>query len=148
MPQRVKDLPSFFREVGGILQLITECRAVLFRRGFRELVPEAARPAQAECNVIASQIQDLEPNSPAARALHQHGLDGAQLDLKLESFEHALFQFEAEGGETNLHDVLDRAHIILGSFGGAIPVFGPFAKELIDFFNKELRRRFRNSGIS
>jgi hypothetical protein len=80
------------------------------------------------------------------RRLAGAGLTGNQLEIKLDSFEQALFEFEAEGGETNLDDVLDRAGIILGSLANAVPFGGPLAKELIDFFLKEIRRRRRNSG--
>jgi|SRR5665213_603580 len=147
MPERVLDLPSFLKEVAALLGTVAECRAVLFRKGFRELAARAIEPARGECERIALLIarEDLDQNT--RQRLHTYGLDGAQLEMKLDSFEYALSNFEVEGGETNLQDVLDRANIILGSLGGAIPIFGPLAKELIEFFNKELRRRFRNSGI-
>jgi hypothetical protein len=146
MPERVNDLPKFLLEVANVLKTISQCRAVLFRSNFRKRVPAVVRPAVRELKEIASSLKRLEREAAIRKNLHAAGLDGAQLQIKLESFEFSLFQFEADGGETNLQDVLDRSHIILNSLAGAIPVVGPLAKELVDFFNKELRRRFRNSG--
>jgi hypothetical protein len=64
----------------------------------------------------------------------------------LRSFEVALGKFEVDGGDYNLSEVLDRATIILGSLAGAIPGFGSISKELVDYLNKEIRRRGRISG--
>jgi len=67
----------------------------------------------------------------------------APLELKLESFEAALAAFEEEGGENLLADAMDKSGTILSSLGGAIPVVGSFAQELIDFILKELRPKWR-----
>ena len=70
------------------------------------------------------------------------GLAGAQLEMKLESFEDALKAFEEEGNIESLKETLDVGGIILKSISGAIPGFGSFAQELIDIVLKELKRRF------
>ncbi|HEY4777872.1 MAG TPA: hypothetical protein VIH56_09435 [Candidatus Acidoferrales bacterium] len=79
----------------------------------------------------------------ARRKLHAAGLVGPQLKLKLESFESALVAFEAEAGENRLREVLDVGGTILGSLAGAIPGFGSFAQELVEFILKEFKKRWR-----
>jgi hypothetical protein len=71
------------------------------------------------------------------------GLSGNQLELKLESFQVALSAFEFTAGEEHLRDALDKGGTILRSLAGAIPGFGSFAEELVEFLLKELRKRFR-----
>ncbi|MDZ7685429.1 MAG: hypothetical protein U5O39_10880 [Gammaproteobacteria bacterium] len=75
--------------------------------------------------------------------MQEAGLVGQQLQTKLESFEFSLSQFAEDGGVENLEDALDKGRTILNSLAGAVPGFGSFAQELVDFILKELKRRFR-----
>ena len=69
------------------------------------------------------------------------GLTGRQLILKLASFESSYAELEHSGGTGNLEQTLDKGGVILGSLAGAIPGFGSFAQELIDFILKEIKKR-------
>ena len=71
------------------------------------------------------------------------GLSGAQLVLKLESFENSFTEFQKEGGLENLELALDIGSTLLKSLAGAIPGFGSFAQELVAFIIKELKKRFK-----
>jgi len=71
------------------------------------------------------------------------GLVGPQLALKLGSFESALVAFQQEAREDDLRDALDASATILGSLAGAIPGFGSFAQELVEFLLKELKKRLK-----
>lgn len=68
------------------------------------------------------------------------GLTGPQLNLKLESFEHSLIEFENDGGIDNLELTLAKAEVLLKSLAGAVPGFGSFAQELLDYILKELKK--------
>jgi len=140
MPERVKDLASFLQEINQLLYLISQCRDLLFRVGFREHLPQAV-------DAVTGRLTELRDH-PFILYPYEHdemrsaGLDGSELDLKLESFESALSTFQSEGGQHNLEHALDTGTTILSSLAGAIPGFGSFAQELVDFILKELRRRF------
>lgn len=69
------------------------------------------------------------------------GLTGNQLDLTLESFEYSYIVFHEEGGLENLILVLDKGRMLLNSIAMAVPGFGTFAQELIEFIIKELKQR-------
>lgn len=149
MPRRrTKTLPKFLKDTAYLFRQIRACRHVLFRRGFRRLVPGVVEEANQQLLAAAAELQQRDQAllREYDGALQLHGLTGKQLELKLESFEFAFLQFREEGGEARLRDVLDRASIILNSLAAAIPVVGAFAKELTEFFNKEMRRRLRDSG--
>lgn len=75
------------------------------------------------------------------REMKAAGLTGNQLVLKLDSFESSLMELEVNGGTDNLEQSLDKGGVILGSLAGAIPGFGSFAQELIDFILKEIKKR-------
>ena len=142
MPERIKDLPSFLEEMARLLDLISKCRDVLFRHDFRrnlsqaiekEVVPELRRFREHEY------IRQPEKHDEMISA----GMVGAQLNLKLESFESSLAAFESEAGEYRLKEALDTGQTILASLAGAVPGFGSFAQELVEFILKELRKRLR-----
>jgi hypothetical protein len=140
MPERVKDLSAFLEEMARLLALISQCRDVLFRKGFRENLPDALGDAAGRIRQLAD--HDFVRQPEKSSEMRNAGLTGAQLNLKLASFESALAEFEVESGHDRLEDVLDKGSTILGSLAGAIPGFGSFAQELTDFILKELRRRF------
>ncbi|WP_221208382.1 hypothetical protein, partial [Xanthomonas arboricola] len=55
----------------------------------------------------------------------------------------ALFRgsFRDTAREDRLEETLEKSKTLLGSLAGAIPGFGSFAQELIEFLLKELKRR-------
>ena len=141
MPDRVKDLPTFLKEIANLLELISRCRDVLFRAPFRRTLPPAIDEAVSRLREL---VEDKYIRNPSEyREMQIAGLSGNQLELKLESFQVALSAFEFTAGEEHLQDALDKAGTILGSLAGAIPGFGSFAQELVEFLLKELRKRFR-----
>jgi hypothetical protein len=140
MPERVKDLSAFLEEIIRLLYLINQCRDVLFRAGFRQSLGQSVEEAVGRLRTLAENPRIRNPEE--YEEMHAAGLRGAQLNMKLESFEAALVVFDSEAGQDKLEDALDKGAAILGSLAGAIPGFGSFAQELVDFLLKELRRRF------
>jgi hypothetical protein len=139
MPERVENLESFLREISRLLYMINQCREVLFRAGFREHLPESVEVAAKRLQEF---VEDPFIQYPGQyEEMRVAGLQGAQLQLKLESFDSALSVFDLEGGQRNLEHALDTGATILSSLAGAIPGFGSFAQELVEFLLKELRRR-------
>lgn len=140
MPDDIGNLESFLIEMADLLRLVSTCSPVLFRAGFRQNLRQSVQEASSwlEGFVKDDFVQNPEEHDEMRRA----GLCEPQLQLKLESFENASRTFKSEGGEDNLEKALDTGAIILGSLAGAIPGFGSFAQELVDFILKELKKRF------
>ena len=76
--------------------------------------------------------------------MQKAGLSGQQRTLKLESFSSSLLAFDENGSKDDLADALGKSGSVLKSLAGAIPSFGSFAQELVDFILKELKKR---SGV-
>ena len=125
--------------MADLLKLIERCREVLYRAGFRDNLPSAIEEAVPRLLELAT--NDYVRNPEGHReTLEAAGLYGPQLELKLESFESALTVFVSEAGENRLREALDKGKTILSSLAGAIPGFGSFAQELVEFLLKELRK--------
>ena len=140
MPERVKDLSAFLEEMAQLLRLVAQCQQVLFRAGFRSNLPTSIDEAVGRLRSFADHSYISNPEGH--EEMRNAGLYGAQLNMKLESFESSLVVFDSEAGQDKLEQALDKGGAILGSLAGAIPGFGSFAQELVDFLLKELRRRF------
>lgn len=139
MPQRIRNLRDFFIETLHLLKLMDEASPVLFRKTFRENLHSSLEEALPRINeLIAS---DYLENPEDHIDLWRAGLTGNQLELKLESIEHSLVQFEEEGGVENLDSTVEKIEALLNSIAGAIPGFGSFAQELMAYILKELKRR-------
>jgi hypothetical protein len=141
MADRVEDLVGFIHKMIALLQLVENCRDVLFRQGFRVNLPDAITEARKLLNQLLEDEHVLNPENH--KLMRIAGLTGAQLQLKLESFESSLTVFESEAGLNNLAEVLGKGGTILSSLAGAIPGFGSFAQELIEFLLRELRNRMK-----
>lgn len=139
MPQRVRDLRDFLQETAKLLDTISRCQDVLFPASIRKTLQGAIEEVTARLRGQANEIR-TSARDPAMRAA---GLVGPQLALKLGSFESALVAFQQEAREDDLRDALDASATILGSLAGAIPGFGSFAQELVEFLLKELKKRLR-----
>ena len=61
---------------------------------------------------------------------------------RLPDLANKLKAFQEEGNIQSLKETLDAGGTILSSIAGAIPGFGSFAQELVDFILKELKRAF------
>ena len=144
MANEIRNLQTFLNSTADLLQTVRECRAVLLPLSLRELASDAIEETRPRLADEAGRTESRQRDY--SRELGDAGLTGANLDFKLRSFGIALEKFEVEGDDYNLSEVLDRATIILGSLAGAIPGFGSTAKELVDYLNKEIRRRGRISG--
>ncbi|WP_306589432.1 hypothetical protein [Geothrix sp. 21YS21S-4] len=140
MPEQVRDLRLFLEETIGLLAVVQQCRAVLVEARLRADLSRAIEEAIRRLRGLSDHpyLQDPERYEEMEHA----GLIGAQLNFKLASFESSLQSFQTSGRQDELAEVLDKSGIILSSLAGAIPGFGSFAQELIDFILKELKKRF------
>ncbi len=141
MPERVYSLSLFLYEITRLLRLISRCSPVLFRREFRDALES---PIEETIKRLEEFLDhEFVRNPDEFEDMRNAGLTGPQLDFKLDSFESALNAFDEEGGQDRLEETLDKGSTILRSVAGAIPGFGSFANELLDFLLIELKKRFR-----
>lgn len=140
MPNRIETLQDFLTAMRKLLELVSVCREILFRKEFRDNLEEAIGDANKRLEGHLNNEYIRHPQD-FREVMEPAGLVDSQLRLKLESFGSALATFESEAGQDNLEQVLDKGGILLGSLASAIPGFGSFAQELVDFLLKELRKR-------
>lgn len=135
----VADLPSFLRAMADLLETIERGKEVLFRESFRNELSPVISDTNSRLRELASDENVINPS--ASNSMHAAGLSGSHLALKLKSFQSALQSFRDTAREDQLEEALGKGSTILGSLAGAIPGFGSFAQELVDFLLKELKRR-------
>jgi predicted transcriptional regulator len=137
----IRNLSQFLSAMVDLLRIVDSSKYVLFRVRFRDNISESITESADMLTELAEHgfIRHPEESEDMTRA----GLNGSQLVTKLESFEFSFNEFDEKGGIHNLEDALDKGGTILSSLAGAIPGFGSFAQELVDFILKELKRRFR-----
>jgi hypothetical protein len=140
MPAQIKSLLDFVNANEELLRTVDQCAPVLFREEFRSRLHAAIQEALGLLKPLQQEKFVLYPNEFAE--MRRAGLAGAQLELKLESFEHSYVAFKETGSQKALADALDKGATVLGSLAGAIPGFGSFAQELVDFILKELKKRW------
>ena len=138
---RIDTLPAFLTAMIELIKLTEASSSILFRSGFRENYRQAYREVVDALSGLRERSQISNPGEH--RRMQLAGLSGAQLALKLESFERSYMTLKREGGIDNLEDVLEKGSTLLGSIAGAIPYVGSLAQELVDFILKELRRRLK-----
>ena|ERR1039457_1845547 len=141
VPEKVKDLQTFLLAIVYLLELVDRASPVLFRRQFRINLARGLEEVITRLKEFSVDEYILNPGGH--EEMEQAGLSGNQLALKLESFANSLVRFQNSGGVDNLEPVLDKGAVILGSLVGAIPGFGSFAKELLEFILKEIKKRFK-----
>jgi hypothetical protein len=133
------DLRIFIDQIMELLKEVDRCGLVLFGMEFRDNYRRSLE------EVLARLEQNKEFNAltypEKYREMKDAGLTGGQLILKLASFESSYMALDQNGGAGNLEQALDKGGVILGSLAGAIPGFGSFAQELIDFILKEIKKR-------
>jgi len=139
MPTEIRTLPDFLREMADILEMLDRCQDVLFRASFRRNLSPALEDAANRLRQLSELSEIRYPEE--SESMYLAGLRDNHLTLKLSSFESSLQSFRETAREDKLEDVLGKGGTILGSLAGAIPGFGSFAQELIDFLLKELRKR-------
>jgi len=139
MSTEIRSLPDFLREMADIFEMLDRCQEVLFRASFRRNLSPALEDAANRLRQLSELPQIRFPDD--SESMYPAGLQGNHLTLKLSSFESSLHSFRDTAREDKLEDTLDKGGTILGSLAGAIPGFGSFAQELIDFLLKELRKR-------
>ncbi|WP_156000881.1 hypothetical protein [Thioalkalivibrio sp. ALJT] len=133
------DLGIFIDQMIELLKEVDRGGLLLFSINFRE---NFRRTFEEVCSLLDKNKKHEQLQHPDEfPEMHAAGLTGNQLYLKLESFESSLMDLELNGGIDNLEQTLDKGSVILGSLAGAIPGFGSFAQELIDFILKEIRKR-------
>src|SRR5580765_7022685 len=125
MPERVRDLPTFIAEIAQLIRLVDQCSAVLFRAGFRQNLRSSMNEASSRLEDLRKYEQLYSPDK--FPEMVGAGLAGAQLEMKLESFEYAQKAFEEEANIESLKETLEAGSVILKSITGAIPGFGSFA---------------------
>ncbi|MEY3123462.1 MAG: hypothetical protein RI993_2287 [Pseudomonadota bacterium] len=133
------DLRIFIDQIIELLTEVDRSGLILFGTRFRENY----KRSMDEVFYLLNQNKELEHlrNPEEITEMKAAGLTGNQLVLKLDSFESSLMELELNGGTDNLEQSLDKGGVILGSLAGAIPGFGSFAQELIDFILKEIKKR-------
>ncbi len=139
----INNLHDFIRRVMELLKIIDAASPVLFRQEFRNNYHISHSKV---CDLLEERaggdfIKDPESDDEFKDRMVKAGLIGDQLKLKLESFSHSLNEFEQDGGINKLKQVLKKAKTILTSLAGAIPNFGSFAQEFLDFILRELEKR-------
>lgn len=139
MSTEIRTLPDFLREMADIFGMLDRCQDVLFRASFRRNLSPVLEDAAIRLRRLSELQQIRFPEE--SESMHLAGLQDTHLILKLSSFESSLQSFRDTAREDKLEDVLDKGGTILGSLAGAIPGFGSFAQELVDFLLKELRKR-------
>jgi len=139
MPAEITSLSDFLQEMAAILEMLDRCQDVLFRASFRSDLSEVLDDASGRLRSLAERREIRSPQD--SEFMYAAGLTGNHLTIKLRSFESSLQSFRDTAREDRLEEVLDKGGTILGSLAGAIPGFGSFAQELVDFLLKELRRR-------
>lgn len=138
MPTEIRSLPDFLREMADILEMLDRCQEVLFRASFRR---NLSPPLEDAANRLRQLSELPEIRFPEeSESMYLAGLQGNHLSLKLSSFESSLHSFRDTARVDKLEDAMDKGGTILGSLAGAIPGFGSFAQELIEFLLKELRK--------
>jgi len=134
-------LSGFVGEINQLFSIILDARPVLFRREFREKLPDAIAEAQKKLIELQNRLEDIERNPNAhpedVEKLEAAGLWGAQLDLKLESYRHAARALDETGTRENLEGLLDVASTLLGSLLDAFQV-GSLVRELADLLKQEI----------
>lgn len=140
MPEKIENLGDFLMAIMGLLRLIEKSGPILFRSNFRTHYSHSLEEVLPALNRLKEHDYIQFPTDFAA--MTEAGLTGNQLDLKLESFEYSYIEFHEEGGLEKLVHVLDKGRILLNSIAGAVPGFGSFAQELIEFIIKELNPNF------
>lgn len=135
----IENLNDFLVSIVELLTVIERSSPILFRSRFRKNYRDGLEEVLEKLVDLRSSEHINYPNNYEEMTLH--GLNGAQLKLKLESFEDSYLALKQEGGLENLENVLDKGSTILSSLAAAIPLFGSFAQELIDFILKEVRQR-------
>jgi len=133
-----KDLSSFLDDFISLIYTVKQCSPVLFRQEFRRNLDKSVKGA-------ASQLDDFKEQIPKTDVseMDKAGLTGDQLEIKLESFNVSLYQFNKQGGVAILERVLGIGGIVLKSLSGAIPVVGSLAQELVDVILQELKKRLK-----
>ncbi|MXS81137.1 hypothetical protein SAMN05216317_1194 [Nitrosomonas eutropha] len=135
----ITNIPQFLIATAELLETLERGKEVLFRLGFRKELSPVIEDTALRLRQWSDHMYRLENSE--YDSLERAGLTGPHLALKLESFQSSLQSFRDTAREDRLQESLEKSRIILGSLAGAIPGFGSFAQELIDFLLKELKRR-------
>lgn len=141
MPEKIETISDFLLATTELLRIIERSSAILFRLEFRENYGKSLEEALPLLEEFTDHDYVRYPDE--YDEMRASGLAGAQLVLKLESFENSFIEFQKEGGLENLELALDKGSTLLNSLAGAIPGFGSFAQELVAFIIKELKKRFK-----
>lgn len=133
------DLCIFIDQIIELLMEVDRSGLILFAINFRKNYTDSLEEVVSHLKQNKEhEYLQFPQDFPEMKAA---GLTNSQLVLKLESFESSLMELELSGGTENLEQALDKGGVILGSLAGAIPGFGSFAQELIDFILKEIKKR-------
>ncbi|SDY45364.1 hypothetical protein [Nitrosomonas sp. Nm33] len=139
MPEKIENLEEFLMAIIWLLKIIEKSSSLLFRSNFRTNYSHSLEEVLPRLDKLKRDDHIQFPTD--FEAMSESGLTGNQLDLKLESFEYSYIEFHEEGGLENLIVVLEKGQFLLNNITSAVPGFGSFAQELIDFIIKELKQR-------
>jgi hypothetical protein len=141
LPEGSADLVELLRSLKRLLLLIDQSQEVLFHRRFRRNLSPAIADAVERLDERMRLPQLRSPND--FPEMVTAGLTGPQLRLKLAAYNAELEAFEETAHPSHLEGVLDAGATVSKSIADAIPGFGSFLSELLDFLFKELKKRWR-----
>lgn len=98
MQEKIETLSDFLLSIQQLLQIIEQSSGILFRLEFRENYRKSLEEALPQLEAYTNHDYVLYPQE--FEAMRAGGLTGAQLVLKLESFENSYLEFQKEGGWT------------------------------------------------
>jgi hypothetical protein len=143
MTEKKENLIQFLMDFNELLKTIGDCSPVLFRREFRNNLKNVLNEVYSHLKSLTGKYEDELTYPEKYENMELAGLSGLQLLLKLESYFWSKSGFDKSGSEAELVDSLEKGKDIIKSIAGAIPTFGSFAQELVDFILRELRKRKR-----
>ena len=91
-----------------------------YRREFADAYLEFDEQFRELINNLGAILSDYEEH------LYRAGLQGAQLQFKIKSFEKPYLSYKRKDGFKRLLEALKKSKAILGSLGGAVPGIGSF----------------------
>jgi hypothetical protein len=141
MQEKIETISDFLKAMMDLLRIIEQSSPILFRTGFRENYAKSLSDVLPRMEKLTD--DSVKYPDKYHERMEESGLLGAQQVLKLESFASSFAEFRKEGGLENLEDALGKGGTLLSSLAAAIPGFGSFAQELVDFIIKELKKRFK-----
>ena len=138
MDATVDDLHGAFMHTGNLIADVYQARNIFFEEELRGQLEKAYKEFEERFLEILERIGS--PEVLQEYDLISAGLDGAQRDLKLKSFEVSYNAYRSNGSIRRLIEALKKGKIIISSLGGVVPFIGSFVQEFVEFLLRQLER--------